>query len=329
MTPAARGRLLLRLADAIAAHKEELALTSRPLDVGKPLKESRGDVDGVVATLIYNAGAADKMEGATIPLGPAFVDFTLMEPIGVTAHIVPWNYPLGMAIRSLAPALAAGCTAVLKPAEQSPLSALPLAEICRRGRPARRRAQRRHRLRRGGRRGAASAIPLVRSVTFTGSVATGRRDDGGGGRADRSRSCSSSAARTRSWSSPTPISTGWSRTSPTAPSAIPARSARPARGCSSRTTIADELVERLAARAGAHHRRPGPRRSRHRPAGLRRAARQGHRPHRRSAPGEAPGSPPAAPVRRHCRAAISSRRPSSPASTPGSASCARRSSARS
>ncbi|NJM35220.1 MAG: aldehyde dehydrogenase family protein, partial [Rhodomicrobium sp.] len=60
------------------------------------------------------------MEGRTIPLGRAVVDFTMMEPLGVTAHIVPWNYPLGMAMRSLAPALAAGCTAVLKPAEQSP-----------------------------------------------------------------------------------------------------------------------------------------------------------------------------------------------------------------
>src|SRR5436853_175576 len=128
MTPAARGRLLLKLADAIAAAKEEIALLET-LDVGKPLKESRGDVDGVVATLIYNAGAADKIEGATIPLGLDVIDFTLLEPLGVTAHIVPWNFPLGMAARSLAPALAAGCTAVLKPAEQSPLSAVRLAEL--------------------------------------------------------------------------------------------------------------------------------------------------------------------------------------------------------
>ena len=173
MTPAERGRLLLKLADAIAAAKDEIALMET-LDVGKPLKESRGDVDGVVSTLIYNAGAADKMEGATIPLGPAFVDFTVLEPIGVTAHIVPWNFPLGMAIRSLAPALAAGCTAVLKPAEQSPLTALRLAEIATAvGLPP----------------GVLNVVtgfgdeagdalvrhPLVRSVTFTGSVETGRR----------------------------------------------------------------------------------------------------------------------------------------------------------
>jgi aldehyde dehydrogenase (NAD+) len=173
ITPAERGRLLLRLADAIGAAKEELALLET-IDVGKPLKESRGDVDGVISTLVYNAGAADKMEGSTIPLGPKFVDFTLMEPVGVTAHIVPWNYPLGMAIRSLAPALAAGCTAVLKPAEQSPLSALKLAEIAAAvGFPP----------------GVLNVVtgygeeagealvrhPLVRSVTFTGSVETGRR----------------------------------------------------------------------------------------------------------------------------------------------------------
>ena len=88
------------------------------------------DVDGEVATLRYNAGAADKLEGATIPHGPRFVDFTVLEPIGVTAHIVPWNYPLGMAARSVAPALAAGCTVVLKPAEETPLSALRLAQLC-------------------------------------------------------------------------------------------------------------------------------------------------------------------------------------------------------
>src|SRR5205823_12767127 len=87
------------------------------------------DIDGVVATLRYNAGAADKIEGDSIPLEMEHLDFTLLEPLGVTAHIVPWNYPLGMAMRSLAPALAAGCTAVLKPAEQSPLSALKLAEL--------------------------------------------------------------------------------------------------------------------------------------------------------------------------------------------------------
>jgi acyl-CoA reductase-like NAD-dependent aldehyde dehydrogenase len=171
-TPAQRGALLLRLADLVLAHREDLA-RMETRDVGKPISASRGDIDGVVETLRYNAGAADKMEGSVIPLGEAVVDFTRLEPLGVTAHITPWNFPLGMAARSLAPALAAGCTAVLKPAEQSPLSALAVAELATeagippgvvnvlQGR--------------GETAGAALvAHPGVQGVTFTGSVATGR-----------------------------------------------------------------------------------------------------------------------------------------------------------
>ena len=172
ISPAERGRLLFRLADAILAHKDEIAEVET-LDVGKPLKESRGDVDGVVATIRYNAGAADKLEGATIPLGRSTIDFTLLEPVGVTAHIVPWNYPLGMLARSVAPALAAGCTVVVKPAEQSPLSALLFARICKEaGIP------------KGvvnvvtgfGEEAGAALVAHegVRGVTFTGSVETGR-----------------------------------------------------------------------------------------------------------------------------------------------------------
>lgn len=129
LTPAERGKLLLALARRIEAARDELARLET-MDVGKPLRDSLGDVDGVVATLVYNAGGADKLEGTTVPLGPEVIDLTLPEPLGVTAHIVPWNFPLGMAMRSLAPALAAGCTAILKPAEQSPLSALRLGELC-------------------------------------------------------------------------------------------------------------------------------------------------------------------------------------------------------
>jgi len=172
VTPAERGRLLFQLADAILAHKDEIAEVET-LDVGKPLKESRGDVDGVAATFRYNAGAADKIEGATIPLGRSTVDFTLLEPLGATAHVIPWNYPLGMLARSVAPALAAGCTVVVKPAEQSPLSALMFARICREvGIP----------------KGVVNVVtgfgeeagvalvahPGIRGVTFTGSVETGR-----------------------------------------------------------------------------------------------------------------------------------------------------------
>jgi acyl-CoA reductase-like NAD-dependent aldehyde dehydrogenase len=172
ISPSERGDQLMRLALAIEGRREEIARIET-IDVGKPLRESLGDVDGVVATIRYNAGAADKMEGSSVPLGMDFVDFTLLDPLGVTAHIVPWNFPLGMAARSLAPALAAGCTTVLKPAEQSPLSALLLAEICAAiGFPP------------GvvnvvtgyGEEAGAALVghPLVRGVTFTGSVETGR-----------------------------------------------------------------------------------------------------------------------------------------------------------
>jgi aldehyde dehydrogenase (NAD+) len=170
--PAERGRLLNQLADAILTHKDEIARVET-LDVGKPLKESRGDVDGIAATFRYNAGAADKLEGATIPLGRSTVDFTMLEPAGVTAHIIPWNYPLGMLARSVAPALAAGCTAVIKPAEQSPLSAMLFACCCREA---------------GIPKGVVNVVTgfgeeagaalvahsQVRAVTFTGSVETGR-----------------------------------------------------------------------------------------------------------------------------------------------------------
>jgi len=173
LAAAERGALLFKLADVIAAHRDELARLET-LDVGKPLRDSLGDVDGVMTTLRYNAGAADKMQGETIPLGPDVVDFTLLEPLGVTAHIVPWNFPLGMAIRSLAPALAAGCTAVLKPAEQSSLSALKFAELLPEA---------------GFPEGVVNVVtgygeeagealvrhPLVRGITFTGSVETGRK----------------------------------------------------------------------------------------------------------------------------------------------------------
>jgi acyl-CoA reductase-like NAD-dependent aldehyde dehydrogenase len=164
---------MFKLADALEADAERFALLET-LDVGKPVKESLGDVRGVCATIRYNAGAADKMEGSTIPLGPSFVDFTLLDPVGVTAHIAPWNYPLGMVARSVAPALAAGCTVVVKPAEQSPLTALAFAELCHKvGFP--------HGVVNvvagyGEEAGAALvAHPLVRGITFTGSVASGRK----------------------------------------------------------------------------------------------------------------------------------------------------------
>lgn len=171
-SPADRGRVILKLARSIADHRQDLAMLET-LDVGKPLRDSLGDIDGVIDTLEYNAGAADKLQGHTIPQGPGVIDFTWLEPLGVTGHIVPWNFPLGMAVRSIAPALAAGCAVVLKPAEQSPLSALLLAGLTRDvGFP-----DGVINVITGFGEEAGSALvqhPGVAGITFTGSVETGR-----------------------------------------------------------------------------------------------------------------------------------------------------------
>ena len=128
MAPAERGRILNRMALRIRERAEELAeLESR--DNGKPLKQSRTDVQVSARYFEFFAGIADKIMGNTIPLGPGFLDFTIREPIGVSAQIIPWNYPIQIGSRSVAPALAAGCTVVMKPAEDAPMTALRLGEI--------------------------------------------------------------------------------------------------------------------------------------------------------------------------------------------------------
>jgi len=128
MTPAARGRLLNRIAALIRQHADELA-EMETLDCGKPLSQSKIDMETSAQYFEYYAGVADKLFGATIPISHQYLDYTVREPIGVTAHITPWNFPLAVVSRSLAPALAAGNTAVLKPAEQTPLTALRLGEL--------------------------------------------------------------------------------------------------------------------------------------------------------------------------------------------------------
>jgi acyl-CoA reductase-like NAD-dependent aldehyde dehydrogenase len=124
----ARGRSLARLADLIRGHTEELAqLESR--NVGKPISGARGEIAGVAGVFEYYAGAANKIFGQTIPVSKPGLDLTLREPIGVVGLIVPWNFPLLMASWKVAPALAAGNTAILKPASYSPLTAIRLAEL--------------------------------------------------------------------------------------------------------------------------------------------------------------------------------------------------------
>ena len=128
LAPAERGRMLFRIAGAIRERAEELAeLESR--DNGKPLRQARTDVQVAARYFEFFAGAADKIMGSTIPLGPGYLDYTVREPIGVSAHIVPWNYPIQIGARGVAPALAAGCTVVFKPSSEAPMTALRLGEI--------------------------------------------------------------------------------------------------------------------------------------------------------------------------------------------------------
>lgn len=171
MLPAERGRKLYKMSQLILEQKDELARLET-LDTGKPIAQAYADVEVAARYCEYYAGVADKILGETIPIRSDIVDYTIREPIGVTAHIVPWNYPIQIAARSLAPALAAGNTAVIKPAEDTPLTALRLAAISELA---------------GFPKGVVNVVtgfgpeagaalashPDIDNITFTGSVATG------------------------------------------------------------------------------------------------------------------------------------------------------------
>ena len=126
--PIERGRILHKIAEALRADAEDIALLET-LDTGKPLSQAKKDVEASALYFEYYAGMADKIFGETIPVQHGILDYTLREPIGVTAHIVPWNYPLQIISRSTAAAIATGNTVVAKPAEDTPLTALKLAEL--------------------------------------------------------------------------------------------------------------------------------------------------------------------------------------------------------
>jgi phenylacetaldehyde dehydrogenase len=135
LTASERGRMIWKLADLIEENLEEFA-ELESLDNGKPLKVARvADVPLAVDLFRYMAGWATKIEGNTIPIsvpytpGAQYLAYTLREPVGVVGQIIPWNFPFLMAAWKLGPALATGCTVVLKPAEQTPLSALRLGEL--------------------------------------------------------------------------------------------------------------------------------------------------------------------------------------------------------
>ena len=171
LPPPARGRILQRAAELIRAEAGRFSVVEC-LDSGKPLAEAEGDVGGAARAFEYYAGACDKLEGESMRLDPDHLAWTVMEPVGVTAQIIPWNFPISTAARGIAPALAAGCAVVAKPAEQTPFTCLMLADL----------------LSRAGLpdgvfnvvtgTGAEAGAPLVAHpgishVTFTGSVATG------------------------------------------------------------------------------------------------------------------------------------------------------------
>ena len=123
-----RGRILLRAAEIVRREHERLARLEST-DCGKPIGEARADVDEVAFMFEYYGGWATKVHGEIPPVGPDALSLVVKEPMGVAAGITPWNYPMMMAVQKVAPALAAGCTFILKPAEQTPLTALELPGI--------------------------------------------------------------------------------------------------------------------------------------------------------------------------------------------------------
>jgi acyl-CoA reductase-like NAD-dependent aldehyde dehydrogenase len=128
MKPYERGRVMLRIADGLLQRRDELARLLT-LDSGKPLRDAYWEVDCSARFFEFYGGYCDKDQGSQIPLGTGWMDWTVKEPIGVSAHIVPWNYPLQVAVRGIAPALAAGCSVVAKPSMETPGGLGILAEI--------------------------------------------------------------------------------------------------------------------------------------------------------------------------------------------------------
>ncbi|EGL81742.1 Aldehyde Dehydrogenase [Caldalkalibacillus thermarum TA2.A1] len=123
-----RARMLWQVAQLIRKEKETVAKLEC-LDTGKPISQAHADVEAAARYFEYYAGMADKIFGETIPVSPSILDYTVREPVGVSAHIVPWNYPLQITARGAAAAIATGNTVVIKPAEDTPLTALYLAGL--------------------------------------------------------------------------------------------------------------------------------------------------------------------------------------------------------
>jgi aldehyde dehydrogenase (NAD+) len=171
MAPVERGRILGRIAVMIQERKAELQRLEC-LDIGKPFSLAGGDVDVTARYFEYYAGVADKVLGTTVPLGKGYLNFTVREPWGVSAQIVPWNYPIAIGCRGIAPALAAGNTVVAKPSTEGALTLLKIGEIAlEAGLPA---GALNVITGRGSEAGSALAShPGINHCTFTGSVEVG------------------------------------------------------------------------------------------------------------------------------------------------------------
>ncbi len=170
LPPVRRVRMLNRLATLLREHAREFA-ELESIDVGKPLRQAEDDVAAAASYFEFFAGVADKVFGSSIPLGAGFVDFTLREPLGVSAQIVPWNYPLRLASRGIAPALACGNAVVAKPAGEAGLSIVRLAELSLEAAVPRGVFN----VVTGGRETGSALVahPGINHITFTGSVPTG------------------------------------------------------------------------------------------------------------------------------------------------------------
>lgn len=173
LPPSSRSSILSNMAGLLRAERDHLA-ELEALDTGKPMSQALAEVESSAKYFDYASGAVDKVTGSTIPVGPGAVDFTLREPWGVSAQVVPWNYPLVLATRGIAPALAMGNTVVLKPAEDASMTCVMLAELALSAGlpPGVLNVVSGY----GAEAGAALAShPGINHLTFTGSVETGTR----------------------------------------------------------------------------------------------------------------------------------------------------------
>lgn len=173
MRPFERGRILRRIGDLILERREEIA-RKECADSGKPLRDAYWEVDCSARFFEFYGGAADKLQGNSIPLGPDWSDWTVKDAVGVSLHIIPWNYPFQLIARGVAPALAAGCSVIIKPSAETPVTAYEFMKICQEaGLP-----EGLVNLVNG--RGSVAGDLLARhrgvdQITFTGSVPTGER----------------------------------------------------------------------------------------------------------------------------------------------------------